>query len=116
MAYIDYNILYEFPFECEFYRMTIDESKPLDQQVEEKVVVHATKCDITEATHTASSTFISAKWSVYFPFDKANEEVVVRNGDMFTSNMYGIEVNGKVVGVFPSQLGGVTVYVQDLDV
>jgi hypothetical protein len=30
--------------------------------------------------------------------------------------MYGIEVNGKVVGVFPSQLGGVTVYVQDLDV
>jgi hypothetical protein len=35
---------------------------------------------------------------------------------MFTANMYGIEVNGKVVGVFPSQLGGVTVYIQDLDV
>lgn len=116
MAYIDYNIVDEFPFECEFYRMAIDESKPLDQQVEEKVVVHATKCDITEATHTASSNFISAKWSVYFPFDKANDEIVIRNGDMFAANMYGIEVNGKVVGVFPSQLGGVTVYVQDLDV
>jgi hypothetical protein len=30
--------------------------------------------------------------------------------------MYGAKVNGKVVGVFPSQLGGVKVYVQDLDV
>lgn len=115
MAYIDYNIVDEFPFECEFYRATIDESKPLDQQEEEIQMVHATKCDITEASHTLSSGFISAKWAVYFPFDAKNEEVVVRNGDTFTAIMYGVEVNGKVVGVFPSQLGGVTVYIQDVD-
>lgn len=115
MAYIDYKLLHEYPFQCQFYRMTIDESLPLDQQKEEKVVVLETMCDITEASHIVSQNFIAAKWSVYFPFDKKNEEVVVRNGDMFTANMYGVEVNGKVVGVFPSQLGGVTVYIQDLD-
>jgi hypothetical protein len=53
---------------------------------------------------------------VYFPLDKENDEVVVRLGDLFEANMYGLIVNGKVVGVFPSQLGGVTVYIQDTDV
>ena len=37
-------------------------------------------------------------------------------GDLFEADMHGLIVNGKVVGVFPSQLGGVTVYVQDTDV
>jgi hypothetical protein len=35
---------------------------------------------------------------------------------LFEGDMYGAKVNGKVVGVFPSQLGGIKVYVQDLDV
>jgi hypothetical protein len=30
--------------------------------------------------------------------------------------MYGLEINGKVTGVFPSQLGGIAIYIQDLDV
>ena len=115
MAYIDYKLLHEYPFQCQFYRMTIDESLPLDQQKEEKVVVLETMCDITEASHIVSQNFIAAKWSVYFPHN-TNEDLLVRNGDTFESNMYGLSVTGKVIGVFPSQLGGVTVYVQDLDV
>jgi hypothetical protein len=40
----------------------------------------------------------------------------IKNGVLFEGDMYGAKVNGKVVGVFTSQLGGVKIYVQDLDV
>ena len=116
MSYIDHNQFQDYPFRGQFFRMGVDESKPLDQQVEEKIVIFETDCDITESSHSWSRNFIWAKYAVYFPFDKKNDEVVVRLGDLFEANMYGLIVNGKVVGVFPSQLGGVTVYIQDTDV
>lgn len=116
MAYIDRDILEEYPHYAYFYRITIDESLPLDQQKEEKVITFETPCDITESSHSWSRNFIWAKYAIYFPFDKHNDEIKVRMGDMFEADLYGMKANGKVVGVFPSQLGGVTVYVQDTDV
>ena len=124
MAYIDRNILSDYPFKGRFYRIAIDESKPLDEQVEEEVTVLETECDVTESSHSWSNNFIWAKYAVYFPL-KINEEiegeniesqVKVKMGDLFEADVYGMRVNGKVVGVFPSQLGGVTCYVQDTDV
>jgi len=112
--YIDRNIIQDYPFNGVFYTVGVDESKPLDQQVEEKVVLFETMCDISEASHSWSGDFIFAKYVVYFPFDK-DSEIKVRLGDLFESNMYGLNINGKVVGVFPSQLGGVSVYIQDSD-
>jgi hypothetical protein len=35
---------------------------------------------------------------------------------MFRANMYGLLIEGKVEGVFPSQLGGFVAYVQANDV
>lgn len=124
MAYIDRNILSDYPFKGRFYRIAIDESKPLDEQVEEEVTVLETECDVTESSHSWSNNFIWAKYVVYFPL-KINEEiegeniesqVKVKMGDLFEADVYGMRANGKVVGVFPSQLGGVTCYVQDTDV
>ena len=114
--YIDRKQLKEFPFDAHFYRVGIDESLPLDQQREEKIVVLETKCDIQEASHSYSSGFISASYSVYIPFDANIDKLDIRLGDSFESDAYGLRVNGKVTGVFPSQLGGVTVYIQDSDV
>ena len=114
--YIDRNKLEDYPYYGYFYRIAIDESLPLDQQKEEKIVVFETRCDITESSHSWSRNFIWAKYAIYFPFDKEKEDIKVRLGDLFESNIYGLKVNGKVVGVFPSQLGGVTIYVQDTDV
>lgn len=114
--YIEHNILEDFPYRCQFYRIGVDDSLPLDEQVEEEYVIFETKCDITESSHSWSRNFIWAKYAVYFPFDKDSDDVVVRLGDLFKANIHGLAVNGKVVGVFPSQLGGVTVYVQDTDV
>ena len=124
MAYIDRNILSDYPFKGRFYRIAIDESKPLDEHVEEEVTVLETECDVTESSHSWSNNFIWAKYAVYLHL-KINEEiegdniesqVKVKMGDLFEADVYGMRANGKVVGVFPSQLGGVTCYVQDTDV
>lgn len=116
MAYIKREQLDEYPHHGVFYRIAVDESKPLDQQKEEKIIVFETECDITESSHSWSRNFIWAKYAIYFPFDKDIETISVRLGDLFEADLYGMRANGKVVGVFPSQLGGVTVYVQDTDV
>jgi hypothetical protein len=113
--YISRSLTKEYPFTATFYTIEVDEGKPLDQIRDEKVVILETECDITEASHSYSTNFISAKYSVYFPFDPSEDEVPVRIGHSFEAEMYGIRVNGKVVGVFPSQMGGVTVYIQDTD-
>ena len=105
----------EYPFTAVFFTIEIDESKPIDQQRDERVVIMETECDITEASHSYSTNFISAKYSVYIPFNNDEDEVLVRAGQSFEADMYGMRVNGKVVGVFPSQIGGITVYIQDTD-
>lgn len=114
--YIEHDRLQNYPYFGQFYRIGIDDSLPLDEQIEKRIIVFETECDITESSHSWSRNFIWAKYAVYFPFDKSEDEIEVRLGDLFEANIHGLVVNGKVVGVFPSQLGGVTVYVQDTDV
>lgn len=110
--YID-NILQEYPFVGEFYYIGIDESLPLEERVEVELLRLKTPCDIQEASHTLKSNFINANYTVYVPFDKEKEKVVIRRGDTFKADMYGLMVDGKVIGVFPSQMGGITVYIED---
>lgn len=115
--YIDHNnSMSDYPYFCQFYRIGVDDSKPLDEQFEEKIIVFETECDITESSHSWSRNFIWAKYAVYFPYDKERDVIEVRLGDLFEADINGLIVNGKVVGVFPTQLNGVTVYVQDTDV
>ena len=112
--YIDRNILSNYPYFGTFYRAEIGGDSPLDQ-TEVKKIVHETECDITESSHSWSNNFIWAKYAVYFPWDKSEEEITVQMGDMFEATINGTYDNGKVVGVFPSQLGGITCYIQDID-
>lgn len=112
--YSDINSIVPFKYPCVFYTIGVDESKPLDQQVEEKIVVLESMCDIQESAHMMGK-FISSTY-VAFVKNNENEENIIRNGLYFECNVDGLEVNGKVSGVFPSQLGGIKVYIQDLDV
>lgn len=112
--YIDINEVQEYPFTGIFYRTVINDNAPLDQQKETKQVLFSTKCDIVEASHTWGQDAIWAKYAVYFPFDK-NSALNVKPGTLFEADMYGLKIDGKVIGVFPSQLSGVTVYIQDMD-
>ena len=102
--YIDHN-LEEYPFYAKFYNIGVDESKPLDQQVEEKIISFETQCDVDDKNNGLNNDIIT----LYFPFDANNEEIKIRLGDTMEVDTYGIFQKGRVLGVRPSQLGGVKV-------
>ena len=47
--------------------------------------------------------------------DTSYKPVVIKRGMYFRGSIYGYEVNGKVIGVAPSMLGGCACQIQDLD-
>lgn len=102
--YIDYN-LEEYPFHATFYHIGVDESKPLDQQVEEKMISFETQCDVDDKNTGLNNDVIT----IYFPFDKEVESIEVKIGDTMEVETYGLIQRGRVLGAFPSQLGGVKV-------
>ena len=102
--YIDYY-LNEYPFYAIFYNIGVDDSKPLDQQVEEKIISFETQCDVDDKNNGLNNDIIT----LYFPFDANNEEIKIRLGDTMEVDTYGINQKGRVLGVSPSQLGGVKV-------
>lgn len=112
---IDRNLLEEYPFSGAFYKYAIDESKPLDEQVEEEILVLETACDIQEAQKSDAYGNITASFNVYFPIDKEQGVSIIR-GMTFKGSIYGLAVNGKVLSVAPSQLGGCMCSIKDLDV
>lgn len=102
--YIEYN-LEEYPFYATFYHIGVDESKPLDQQVEEKIISFETQCDVDDKNTGLNNDVIT----IYFPFDKEAESIEVKIGDTMEIETYGLIQRGRVLGVRPSQLGGVKV-------
>lgn len=113
MAYIDRDIQ-EYPYHGGFYYYTVDTSLPLDQQVETEVTVLETECDIQEAGSNVTGGITNASFSIYFPFDPSGR-MPVRRGHKFRGEMYGMAVDGEVIGVFPTQLGGCVAYLKDKD-
>ena len=47
--------------------------------------------------------------------DTSYKPVVIKRGMYFRGSIYGYEVNGKVIGVAPSMLGGCACQINDLD-
>ena len=47
--------------------------------------------------------------------DTSYKPVVIKRGMYFRGSIYGYEVNGKVIGVAPSMLGGCVCQIKDLD-
>lgn len=105
MAYIDRDELQDYPFIGTFYTSTIDRSLPLTQQVETEVEICTVNCDIMQDSHARYGTNVHAVYAVYVPFDSDVDKVPVRRGVMFKGFQYGLLVAGKVIGVFPSQVG-----------
>lgn len=102
--YIDHN-LEEYPFHATFYHLGVDESKPLDEQVEEKIVSFKTICDVDDKNTGLNNDLIT----LYFPFNPEDGEIKVVLGETMEVNTYGLVQRGRVLGVRPSQLGGVKV-------
>lgn len=109
--YTDRNEIAEYPFDGKF--MVFTEVEDENGYVTEKeVIVLETKCDIQESAKSDSGGFISASFSIYFPFDK-KVGMPVKRGMTFEGSIYGMSVDGEVVGVFPTQMGGCTAYIKD---
>ena len=103
--YIDHHGTEEYPFYATFFRLGVDGSKPLDEQVEEKIVSFETPCDMSDQETGLNND----KITIFFPFDAEREELQVILGESVEINAYGLIQKGRVLGVFPSQLGGVKV-------
>ena len=85
--------------------MGIDESKPLDQQVEEKIVSFESVCDMSDQETGLNND----KIMLFIPFDAYEGNIEIRLGESVEIESYGLTQKGRVLGVFPSQLGGIKV-------
>ena len=95
----------EYPFFATFYHLGVDESKPLNQQVEERIISFQTKCDVDDQNTGLNNDTIT----IYFPFDATSDSMNVILGETMEVDTYGLIQKGRVLGVRPSQLGGVKV-------
>mgnify|MGYP007057671402 CR=1 FL=1 len=103
--YIDHHGTEEYPFYATFYHLGVDESKPLDKQVEEKIVSFESPCDISDQETGLNND----KITLYFPFNSKGGNIEVKLGETVEIESYGLVQKGRVLGVFPSQLGGMKV-------
>lgn len=103
--YTDHFGTEEYPYIATFYRVGIDESKPLKEQKEEKVILFTSKCDISDSETGLNSD----KMTLFFPLDVSEGKISFSLGESVEVESYGLIQKGRVLGVFPSQLGGVKV-------
>lgn len=102
--YTDHFGTIEYPYSGMFYRISIDDTKPLNQQKEEEKEIYSTVFDMTEGGTLSTDTF-----RIFFPFDFTSESLVIMEGNLFKGDIYGANIKGRVIGIYPSQLGGCTV-------
>lgn len=103
--YTDHHGTEEYPFYATFYHLGVDESKPLDQQKEEKIVSFESVCDMSDQETGLNND----KIVLFFPFDAYEGNIEIRLGESVEIESYGLIQKGRVLGVFPSQLGGIKV-------
>lgn len=103
--YTNHHGTEEYPFYATFYHLGIDESKPLDQQKEEKIVSFESICDISDQETGLNND----KIMLFIPFDAYEGNIEIRLGESVEVESYGLTQKGRVLGVFPSQLGGIKV-------
>lgn len=103
--YTDHWGTEEYPYYATFYHLGVDESKPLDQQKEEKIISFESICDISDRDTGLNND----KITLFIPFTPADGTIQVRLGESVEIESYGLIQKGRVLGVFPSQLGGIKV-------
>lgn len=126
--YTDRNELKEYAFYGEFYKKSEEESEDgnlLDDGEETDIVILATECDIQETNKLFNSGVITMGYTIYFPNpttnseDEDSEEKIpdgLKPGIRFRGSIYGLDVDGMVIGVYPTQMHGCVAYVKGTDI
>lgn len=113
MAYFELNKVESFPFDGQFYTYGVDDTKPPSEQIEEEIILLSVKCDIQESNNTDSNGFLENSFKVFFPFLR-EDGVNIQRGNKFKGNLFGIQIDGEVLSVYPTQMGICEVKVKDL--
>ena len=141
---IDRRQLTEYPFDGVFYEYKDDKSGGLLNTKVAEVEVLRVKCDIQQTSQIGNAGFLASSYTIFFPLesnssligkdgeksvseetltpsqtelidDTSYKPIVIKRGMYFRGSIYGYEVNGKVIGVAPSMLGGCACQIKDLD-
>lgn len=111
---IDKSAIQPYPYTGSFYRYVIDESKPLDEQVMEEVLLLETECDVQQETSTDNGT-ITSLCTIFFPYVKS-VGINIKGGDTFRCNLNGLQINGIINVPYPNQLNVCEVTLKDFDI
>lgn len=122
--YTDRNALKEYPYQGTFYK---SEGKPsadgnlLDEGETYEIQILNTECDIQETNKLFNSGVITMGYTIYFPMpsiDGRSEHIPseLKPGVRFKSNMYGMDVDGMVIGVYPTEMHGCVAYIKGTDI
>jgi hypothetical protein len=103
--YTDHHGTEEYPYYATFYHLGVDKTKPLDQQKEEKIVSFESVCDISDQDTGLNND----KITIFIPFDAYKGNIEIKLGETMEVESYGLIQKGRVLGAFPSQLGGIKV-------
>lgn len=113
----------EYPFEGEFYKLTVDMEADLDKRVPVETSVLKTKCDVQKNSRLHNGSLLGADYTVYFPLPENPDAtgtvdrygpVNIRRGMRFRGKAYGYTYDGEVEIVRMSQLGGCSVDIKIL--
>ena len=103
--YTDHYGTKEYPYYATFFYLVEDKTKPLDQQIDEKVVSFESPCDISDSETGLNND----KITIFLPFNEDEGKIEVELGYLVEIESYGLVQKARVLGVFPSQLGGIKV-------
>lgn len=95
-----------------------------DEETDETILLEV-KCDIQKTDNLITSGVITMGYDIYFPTPKGDipdtiKPYVMPNGLVpgvrFRSTMYGLKIDGMVIGLFPSQMGGCLARIKGTDI
>ncbi len=122
--YTDRNALQEYAYEGTFYKN--ETNTPIDgnllgEDSEFEDVILVTKCDIQETNKLFNSGVITMGYTIYFPTptDEEGSEKIpeqLKPGIRFRGDMYGMAVEGMVIGIYPTQMHGCVAYIKGTDI
>jgi len=123
--YTDRNAIKEYAYQGVFYKKESnlpEDGDLLSEGDEIETVILETKCDIQETNKLFNSGVVTMGYTIYFPipFNRDSEEEYIPNGlepgIRFRSNMCGMDVDGMVIGVYPTQMHGCVAYIKGTDI
>lgn len=90
-------------------------------ETETEVAILQTVCDIQETNKLFNSGVVTMGYTIYFPnpTDTDGNEAIPEGlvpGIRFRGEMYGMAVEGMVIGVYPTQMHGCVAYIKGTDI